>query len=102
MCTKPAQQFPWRRPGGQSEEIVSVGYRDEASEYVALSIGYDPGGAAYVLWRRHGDPESIIDRVQKDEKGLLYICAFQCDDARCADNTFLALVRGEVPRRIQV
>jgi len=97
VCTKPAQQFPWRRPGGQSEEIVSVGYRDEASEYVTLSIGYDSERTACVLWRRHRRPESIIDRVQKDAKGLLYICAFQCDDARCADNTFLSLIRGETP-----
>jgi len=96
MCTKPAQQFPWRRPGGQSEEIVFVGYRDEASQYVALSIGYDSEGTTYVLWRRHEHPESVIDRVQKDAKGLLYTCEFQCDDARCVDNTFLSLVRGEM------
>ena|GEM_PF-5481839 len=102
MCIKPAEQFPWRRPGSQSEQIVSVGYRDEASEYVALSIGYDPEGTACVLWRRHRHPESIIDSVQRDEKGLLYVCAFQCDDVRCADNTFLSLIRGETPRPIQV
>lgn len=99
MCTEPAQQFPWRRPEDQSEEIVFVGYRDEVSEYVALSIGYDPEGTAYILWRRHKYPESMIDRVQKDAEGLLYTCAFQCGDAPCADNTFLSLIRGETPRR---
>jgi len=95
LCIKPPQEFPWRRPGSQSQEIVSVGYRDEASKYVALSIGYDSKGTAYVLWRRRGDPESIIDHVLKDTEGPFYVCEFECNDARCADNTFLSLIRGK-------
>lgn len=96
MCTKPAEKFPWRRPKDQPQEIVAVGYRDEASMYSALSIGYDCRGTAYVLWRRHQHPKSIIDRVAKDANGFLYTCEFQCDDANCADNTFLSLVHGEM------
>ena len=96
MCTKPTQGFPWRRPKDQPQEIVSVGYRDEASTYSALSIGYDCKGTAYVLWRRPEHPESIIDRVVKDTEGFLYTCEFECDEARCADSTFLSLIRGEI------
>lgn len=75
--------------------MVSVGYREEASNYSALSIGHDNRGTAYVLWRRTEHPGSVIDRVVKDAGGFLYTCQFQCDDARCADNTFLSLIRGE-------
>jgi hypothetical protein len=95
MCTRPAQEYPWRGPKSQPQEIVSVGYREEASNYSALSIGYDRKGTAYVLWRRTEPPESVIDRVVKDAEGFFYTCQFQCDDARCADSTFLSLIRGE-------
>jgi hypothetical protein len=96
MCTKPAQEYPWRRPKSQPQEIVSVGYREEASDYSALSIGYDCKGMAYVLWRRTVHPGSVIDGIVKDAEGFLYTCQFQCDDARCADSTFLSLIRGEI------
>ena len=74
--------------------MVPVGYREEASNYSALSIGHDTKGTAYVLWRRTEPPASAIDRVVKDADGFLYTCQFECDDARCADSMFPALIRG--------
>ena len=95
MCDEPEHEFSWRRPKDEPQEIIPVSYRDKDSTCLALSIGYDPNGTPYVLWRGRSHPESIIDKVVSDEKGLLYVREYQCDDdARCADNKFLSEILG--------